>query len=206
MDKSTESTDPIKILCFGDSLTAGYHSWGMEYQPYATRLEERLKHRYPSKEFDITVDGVPGDLVTAGTFVSRLQHQLRVNEQFDWVVILGGTNDLGWGRTPEDVLISLEILWTMALESGAKVLALTVAANQACANTRYRQRLLDLNWKILDHEEDSYFTADLFELIPWPTEDTDEQKRIWDDGLHFTSIGYNMMGDVVADRLIDLLA
>lgn len=205
MDQSGASKDTIRILCFGDSLTAGYHSWGMEYYPYSTRLEKRLNEEFPAKDYEITVDGVPGDLVTIGSFKSRLEHQLSTNDTFDWVVILGGTNDVGWGRPLEDILTALEILWTMALESGAKVLALTIAANKACENAGYRQKLLHLNEKILNHEDDSYFTADLFELVPWPSEDTDAQDRIWDDGLHFTPVGYDLMGDVVADRLIELL-
>lgn len=66
------------------------------------------------------------------------------------------------------------------------------------------QRIRNLNERILAHRDDRYFTADIFALIPWPSEEG-EQDRIWDDGLHFTAVGYGMVGDVVAEKIMDLL-
>jgi hypothetical protein len=35
-----------KLLCVGDSLTAGYHFWGTEWFPYATTLSSLWEERY----------------------------------------------------------------------------------------------------------------------------------------------------------------
>lgn len=203
-----ESQKHIRILCLGDSLTAGYHSWGMAYHPYANRMENRLKHRWPSKTFDITVDGVPGDTVVNGTFLNRLEHQLAEVKQrrYDWIIVLGGTNDIGWGLKPAEIVHSLEEIWNKELESGATVLALNVAASRVCDSAQGRARLEELNGSIVRYDKTSFFSADLYALVPWPSDDEEEQDRIWDDGLHFTPAGYDMMGEVVADRLIDLLS
>jgi lysophospholipase L1-like esterase len=33
----------------------------------------------------------------------------------------------------------------------------------------------------------------------------EQRKRIWDDGLHFRDEGYDLMGELIADRLLELL-
>lgn len=69
----------LSILCFGNSLTAGFHQYGLEYHPYAEKLEERLKEVFPSHAIRIDVDGVPGDLVITppGRFLTRMQEKCR---------------------------------------------------------------------------------------------------------------------------------
>jgi lysophospholipase L1-like esterase len=32
-----------------------------------------------------------------------------------------------------------------------------------------------------------------------------ERDEIWDDGLHFTSKGYERMGEMIAERLIEII-
>ena len=90
MDENTKQTNPrLRILCFGDSLTAGYHDWGQKYHPYAIRLEERLKQQYPYTDIQITIDGLPGDKVMNGLFNSRLSSTLSQNQIYDWILVLG---------------------------------------------------------------------------------------------------------------------
>ena len=45
---------------------------------------------------------------------------------YDWVVLLGGTNDLGWGKPVFDIHDALTSVSDIALENGAKVLLCTV--------------------------------------------------------------------------------
>jgi len=35
--------------------------------------------------------------------------------------------------------------------------------------------------------------------------DEAEKREIWDDGLHLTSKGYERMGEMIADRLIEII-
>ena len=32
-----------------------------------------------------------------------------------------------------------------------------------------------------------------------------KRKEIWDDGVHFTAKGYDLMGEIIADRLIEVI-
>lgn len=45
---------------------------------------------------------------------------------YDWAIILGGTNDLGWGKPLLAIHDALTAVSDVALENGAKVLLCTV--------------------------------------------------------------------------------
>ena len=60
---------PLKILCFGDSLTAGTPA----EHPYGGRLEERLEDALPHLAPICEVDGLPGAKVTPGLFRKRME-------------------------------------------------------------------------------------------------------------------------------------
>ncbi|RYP53425.1 hypothetical protein DL768_001570 [Monosporascus sp. mg162] len=63
------SRTPLRILCFGDSLTAGWPSM----DPYAGKLEEKLGEALSHIEVYCEVEGVPGDEVARGSFQRRMQ-------------------------------------------------------------------------------------------------------------------------------------
>ena len=42
--------------------------------------------------------------------------------------------------------------------------------------------------------------------MPYHSMSEENREQIWDDGLHFTPYGYNVMGDHIAKRLVDILA
>lgn len=105
----------LKILCFGNSLTAGYSRYGLAYFPYADTLEPTLRKLVPSLEkanLVIDTDGLPGDRVMRpqGRCLERLQERVLKNRgegAYDWIVILSGTNDLGWGSQAEEIFEAL---------------------------------------------------------------------------------------------------
>lgn len=49
------------------------------------------------------------------------------------------------------------------------------------------------------------YVFDLHAKIPYHSMPESERKEIWDDGLHFTSKGYERMGVMVAERLVEIL-
>lgn len=66
----------LNILCFGDSLTAGYSNYGMQFTPYGDHLKDQLKAAWPNTYVNITVNGKSGDLVSSpGQFKARLESQ-----------------------------------------------------------------------------------------------------------------------------------
>lgn len=110
MDTNTKPTLPksLRVLCFGDSLTAGYSYYGLEHFPYADHLKIGLELTLSSSDITIDVAGLSGDQVQ-GQYLKRIRAQCAqsAKEPYDWIIIMGGTNDLGWGQQPEQILEDL---------------------------------------------------------------------------------------------------
>jgi len=72
---SPSTLPPLKILCFGDSLTEGFSMMGLRMTPYSDSLYATLKRKWPQREVEVHTDGVSGDLVTVprGEFGKRMK-------------------------------------------------------------------------------------------------------------------------------------
>lgn len=65
----------LRILCYGDSLTAGYSAYGATYHPYSEVLEEKLAAAFPDLKVDVSESGMPGELAVNGAFLTRLNSE-----------------------------------------------------------------------------------------------------------------------------------
>ncbi|KAF4161812.1 hypothetical protein CNMCM6936_002965 [Aspergillus lentulus] len=212
----------LSILCFGNSLTAGYYHFGCDYHPYALTLKDKLQAAFPTTTFTIDVDGLPGDLVISpvGTFLPRIQAKFD-GSNYDWVIILGGTkhvtsclwlegpganvsSDLGRGYPVSKIYPALQEAWEVALDSGANVLVLTIPECSAVSTTLDARRD-EVNSSILSHKAEGFHAFDLHGIVPYHNATEEFRKKIWDDGLHLTAEGYKLVGEVVGEHLIALL-
>lgn len=80
----------------------------MENYPYADALQTGLQHMLSTPDVHIDVDGRAGDQVR-GTYLNRLELKLEAAAKtpYDWIIVMGGTNDLGWGQQPHDIYENL---------------------------------------------------------------------------------------------------
>lgn len=42
-------------------------------------------------------------------------------------------------------------------------------------------------------------------MMPYHSMAYDEKEKVWDDGLHFTALGYERIGEHVASRLVEIV-
>ncbi|RDA83033.1 hypothetical protein CP532_6886 [Ophiocordyceps camponoti-leonardi (nom. inval.)] len=200
------SRPQLRILCFGDSLTSGYSGMGhLPSQPYSRSLSAILRAALPAYAFDVVDDGVPGDCVTGPGFRRRLRQAYDgAANPYNWVIILGGTNDLAYANEAADIFDALEACYNLVIARGGSVLALTVP-ECATKSSWVDETRRSLNDKILAHRQKNFFALDLFSKIPYHSLQEADRERFWDDGLHLTPDGYDWMGGHVADGLLRIL-
>ncbi|KAL8727081.1 MAG: hypothetical protein Q9166_006268 [cf. Caloplaca sp. 2 TL-2023] len=196
----------LRILCFGASITAGSYNFGLKHHPYASRLKDRLQKALPSHHITVDVDGLSGDLVIGGHYRSRLQPHFDSSaaKTYDWLIFQAGGNDLRWDEDPSAIFAEMKNLWTTALKGGAKVMALTVTDTED-QRARTKERYGQLNNMIKSYRSDNFFVANVCSKIPYAEMPSDQPKAVWDDGLHFKPLGYDMIGDAVANRMLEIL-
>ena len=196
----------IRILCFGASITCGFYAGGAHFHPYSIQLKARLQRSLPHTEFVIDVDGLSGDRLIDGEYISRLNRHCPKEGKtaYDWIIIQGGGNDLGMGQQPSHIYEALKKSWNIVLDAGAQVLALTVTETSD-TSVPTRSRYDSLNAMVLNYWKDKFYVADVCAKIPYASMDKEMRKKVWDDGLHMKPAGYDMMGDAIADRLLEIL-
>ena len=194
-----------RILCFGASITAGFHRFGLAYHPYSRQMKKCLETAFPNTKIDVRVDAVSGDIVLGGSYMSRLEQQMTPHApKYDWIIVQGGGNDLIRGSEPLIVFDDLQRIWDRALASGAKVMALTVT-DTSNESSMMRSRYRDLNQMILGYKKEGFFPFDICEAIPYQDMEPDRRKIIWDDGLHFKKPGYDLMGSLISQELESII-
>ncbi|KAI1121447.1 GDSL-like Lipase/Acylhydrolase [Nemania abortiva] len=204
--KSTKAPaePPLRILCFGDSLTCGYPI----DNPYADRLVHKIEEAFPGRTIEHEVEGMPGDLVTTGQYLSRMQMSWTLAEHpYDWTIVLGGTNDLGWGRTADVIIEGLKRVWDIPLSKGSKVLALTIPETQGKFPVIIERRG-EVNDFIrgYEKEKENFFHFDLFKELPYHNMTPEDRAKYWNpDGVHLQAAGYDLMGEKIGDALVRIL-
>lgn len=200
------SQQPIRILAIGDSLTEGYYHYGYHFHPYAKSLGDLLDSVNISVE--IIQQGVSGERVVP-QMVNRLNNRLKRDKPYDWVIILGGTNDLGHGISAEEIFKEgLQPMYEACLNrTGRKIklAAMTVIQNAFNAPTseadQNRQLLNTMirNYVTQSKDQDRICLVDLDQGIPYHSLRDEEKKQLWDDGLHLKPAGYDLMGKLIFD-------
>jgi lysophospholipase L1-like esterase len=81
---------PLNILCFGDSLTSGYCSFGLNSHPYSIRLGGRLAEALPDVRLEVFTNGVPGDVAQNEPFKMRLDAECMFYSLVGSGILTGG--------------------------------------------------------------------------------------------------------------------
>jgi acyl-CoA thioesterase I len=193
------------IVCFGDSLTAGFQSSTRENPqgkatPYGPWLQEML-----GAVVRVRVSGVCGEVT--GEMVLRFRRDV-LDHRPRYAVILGGTNDLGWNAAPAEIMRNLVKMYEQTFAAGGIPVPVTVPSlrvedsesspdGQAWV-AEHLTRRRRLNELIRAYAEAKHIgCVDLFAA-------TAEQPsgqlaaEYSNDGLHLTTAGYRILADQAA--------
>jgi len=184
--------DTPTVVALGDSLTAGHvaggpGAWWPRYAPYTDVLEAR----FPT--IRVVNSGVDGDLVTG--MLGRLDRDLFQHGP-SLVVVLGGTNDLGWGRSTGEIARDLARLYDLVAAASVDLIACTVPPLMHFPQAIPPRHALNAMIRVAA-EERGFALVDLFTPLADPA-DGSLDGRWSSDGLHLNAAGYRVMGEVIA--------
>ncbi|KAL9016860.1 MAG: hypothetical protein Q9185_005810 [Variospora sp. 1 TL-2023] len=149
------------------------------------------------------------------------------SSSYDWIILQAGGNDLtsssssthSSSSSPAAIFAALKQLWRICTADGAttQVLALTVTETSSAQESKVtRDRYAALNAMIRDaaaaaaaegreKENNGVWVADVEREVPYWGMEAGERRRVWDDGLHLTPRGYDLLGEKVGARLLEIL-
>lgn len=209
---SGEARTIRRILCYGDSLTAGFAANGQQFEPYGRAMSERLA--VAGTACEVEVCGLSGrtaremvatsctsltDIV--GNKGKGLVRALQEDGPFDLVLIMAGTNDMGHGAKPETILQDLQRLHGLCHERGVPTVALAPppAPVAGAAREQMRQRFV-AELRALSRRMDGIVACvDPADIVPA------NAPGLWErDGLHFTPAGSRQVGAGLASLALEL--
>ena len=205
VDEADTFTDPVherRVLCFGDSLTAGFWSDGARFHPYAATLQEllcgvRVDHVGLSGwSTTQMVDSLDNDMCV--DVCNRRWKGLRAqlaDHQYTHCVILAGTNDLHT-NSAQHILNNILHLAHSASSFGCETFVLTIpelgveVLDPAVAAKRcnVNKHLLQLHGSPLAGGQ-TMSAIDIASLLPPINHATGNFDRIWEqDRLHLRPV------------------
>ncbi|MFO8018332.1 MAG: GDSL-type esterase/lipase family protein [Promethearchaeia archaeon] len=215
------------FLCLGNSLTAGYPGFSpSEDGISAGSGNVRSQYEFWLKKYcldyleknlgsldDELIEGlifinkgVPGELT--GQFLSRVDSDLiNLEPEPDYSIILGGTNDLGWGISLENILQNVQDLHDISRQQRIPSMGGTIPPIlDDISSPDYHSRKMEMNELLTSYyEKNDIPFADLYHGMA-DEEGNLKEEYAYADGLHFSVEGYKQMGKVIFKDLIkDLL-
>eukprot|EP00440_Ansanella_granifera_P074654 gb/GFBE01081016.1/.p1 GENE.gb/GFBE01081016.1/~~gb/GFBE01081016.1/.p1 ORF type:complete len:518 (+),score=65.35 gb/GFBE01081016.1/:1-1554(+) len=204
-----EQPSQLRLLFYGDSLTAGFHATGRLFAPYAESFSCSLLSEFQVESWICGLSGLRAvDLHTkrgaesiedavlrTGPGLQRLLQ--RDTSKFDVAFIMLGTNDLGKeSLEPGQIFRSIQALHSECHRMGMATVALAVPESRAVFKfDDIEERQKEVNqllhqWATSEEEKCRTLFVDTCQLIPFEPE-----SELWEmDGLHFSAEGSRVLG------------
>lgn len=190
MAQTVAQAAPLKIVAFGDSLTAGYGLAGSEAFP--ARLERALKAKGVNVEIENA--GVSGDTASGG--LSRLEWS--IPDGTDAVILELGANDMLRGIDPK---LTREALDSILAKLKERNIAVLLAGMRAAPNLggEYVQGFESI-FKDLAQKYDAVFYPFFLDGV------TTQTKLVLRDGLHPNAAGVDVIVAGIIPKVEELIA
>ncbi|HXY83528.1 MAG TPA: GDSL-type esterase/lipase family protein, partial [Candidatus Saccharimonadales bacterium] len=160
-----------------------------------TLAEIHLRSLHSDVKVNVLNRGINGDL-TSG-MLERFSRDV-IDEKPNYAIILGGTNDLGWGFDPAMIVHNLSTMYDAALKT--RIVSVACSVPSILGFDELIPPRLKLNKIIrMEAEKRSIPFVDFFTATADPkTNMLSEDYSA--DGLHLTTKGYQRMGKCLFDK------
>ena len=206
-------TSAHRILCYGDSLTAGFCYHGSKFIPYAKTLQAQLRSALNS---EVEVDHYGFSGWTAEEMLSSSQAKeledftgsrgpglatALKSRSYSLLIFMAGTNDIGTGRKAEVVFTDLKNLMMFAQASHTRVLNIGIPDTKQKGPDWLNTRRQTVNTLLARHADmDNKWLT----FLPCPV--TSSNPEYFDtDGLHFSPEGYAALGVSLTEGVCKIL-
>lgn len=189
----------VRVVAIGDSLTVGFQSYGVfgdnqTSTPYTGFLAEHIEKEFPPSSLSV-------ELINKGV-VGELSEQMLARFNVDVIsfcpritIILGGSNDLGWGLAPREVFSNLRRMYELAMKNGIEPIACTVPSILGFDLGISPRKVL--NALIQEHSRKTGLRCvDPFRAT-MDSKTSRLASRYSSDGLHLNTDGYRRLADAV---------
>lgn len=189
--------EELKVVCFGDSLTAGYID-GVRYAPYGQFLQEKLGERG-----SVIVSGQNGELTES--MVRRFSSDV-LDHKPSHAIVLGGTNDLGHGLSPEQIIGQLRLIYQTLQNADIQGIALSIpSVLPEHPHEEWVTKAIKAREKVNELIRQECLARDILYLdLFTETSSTPERtllEALSSDGLHFNEEGYKTIAAFIWDRV-----
>ena len=202
------STQRIRILCFGDSLTAGTAPPDTSLYPYAPHLESSLKER--GHNVMVRHRGLPGWTASqmvqdANGATTGLLTAVRGGMPLKLVIILAGSNDLAYTDDPTLISDNIRALHKMCHGEGVPhTLAVGIPTS---GYQSMNEEAASLARTVNDQLREYCQSESMASFVHFPFEFARDDEKWAYDGLHLSAEGYRVLGlslaPVVEKLIID---
>lgn len=188
----------IKILCIGNSHTAGYPFFDPMYggnpeSSYEYWLNLHLTKTFSSSSFILENQGICGQ--GSSEVYNRLKTLLTTKE-YEIIIYWAGANDIAIGYSIQSIWQNLWKAYKLAKEEISAFVLVTIPPMDWY---EINPIIVELNEKILSNSRNVYFCANIYPAL----EENGKLKKVYDvgDGVHLSVEGYRIAGKVIFNTL-----
>eukprot|EP00418_Pyrodinium_bahamense_P050107 CAMPEP_0179179748 /NCGR_PEP_ID=MMETSP0796-20121207/88963_1 /TAXON_ID=73915 /ORGANISM="Pyrodinium bahamense, Strain pbaha01" /LENGTH=342 /DNA_ID=CAMNT_0020883415 /DNA_START=28 /DNA_END=1052 /DNA_ORIENTATION=- len=199
-----------RVLCYGDSLTAGFCAGGRVFRPYGWALAEALATVGAGTECEVSICGHSGHLAAEmvanldgervqdfamrhGKGLRRILEEQGHEGRPELAIIMAGTNDLGVQRPPSAIFEDICRLHTACHAHGIRTVALAPPPAPATLHTPWELARWQLKGLLASWAASCPLVAaclDPGDLVP-----ATAASGAWDpDLLHLSPLGSELLG------------
>lgn len=207
-----------RIICYGDSNTAGYHSRGNGFQPYGQSLASELAELGMPCEVAVcglcsfttqdmlngqTQDVVRTQIGPNGRGLSRMLDDAPAN----LVIIMTGTNDLGKSMSQSTIVQHIEQLHGICHSRGIPTVAIAATQSSGRMSRNLRQGLADAVAKWASSATNVIGCLDVEDIVPRAVGKDGSSNNTaaglnWEpDDLHLSAVGSMALGRKMAHHV-----